>query len=120
VRRLTIAEYDNTVRDLLNDTSAPAAKTFPPEELDYGFTNSAYARTVSDVLIEQYETAASVLATTAVAQLPALLGCNPATVGEDACFRSFLDVRPAVLSATSPARRNRSLAHFLFDDEGSV
>ena len=38
VRRLTHAQYDNTVRDLLGDYSKPAAR-FPPEDYVDGFKN---------------------------------------------------------------------------------
>jgi hypothetical protein len=88
VRRLTKAQYNNTVRDLLNDTSAPANQ-FPQEEIGLGFTNNAHTQAVSGLLIEEYEKAAAGLATRAVQNLPQLMGCNPAG-GEDACMRSFL------------------------------
>jgi hypothetical protein len=89
LRRLTGAEYDNTVHDLLGDSTGPA-KSFPPEELTLGFPNNADQQSVSDLLIEEYETAATTLATAAVANLPALLACNPTTQGEDTCVRGFL------------------------------
>src|SRR5947207_1352118 len=46
VRRLTRLEYNNTVRDLLGDTSNPADH-FPAEERQLGFDNNAAALTVS-------------------------------------------------------------------------
>ena len=69
-------EYNNTVRDLLNDATAPASQ-FPDEEIALGFTNNADAQTVSGLLIEGYESAASALATAATANLPTLLGLRP-------------------------------------------
>jgi hypothetical protein len=89
VRRLTRAEYDNTVRDLLGDATAPARK-FPQEEVVLGFTNNADGQSVSGLLIEQYESAATDLALAATGNLPKLLGCDPAARGEDACVRAFL------------------------------
>jgi hypothetical protein len=68
VRRLTRAEYNNTVRDLLNDTSDPANR-FAEEELGLGFSNNAVVQSVSGLLIEQYETAAANLAATATADM---------------------------------------------------
>ena len=91
LRRMNRIEYNNTVRDLLNDATAPASQ-FPDEEIALGFTNNADAQTVSGLLIEGYESAASALATAATANLPTLLGCDPATKGEDACVRAFLPV----------------------------
>jgi hypothetical protein len=90
IRRLTRGQYNDTVHDLLDDTSAPGNR-FPEEEVALGFTNNADSQSVSVVLIEQYESAAIDLATTAVTgNLPALLGCDPAAQGEDACVRAFL------------------------------
>src|SRR5450432_118290 len=88
IRRLTIAEYNNTAHDLLSDSTAPAS-AFPAEELGDGFTNSAQAQSTSDLLIEGYETAAASLATAAVANLPKLFGCDPTTQGTT-CVRTFL------------------------------
>jgi hypothetical protein len=89
-RRLTRFEYDNTVRDLLGDTSAPA-RAFPPEERRHGFDNNADALTVSPLLGEQYFMAAERLATGAVDRgLNALVGCDPAQTGEDTCADRFL------------------------------
>ena len=89
IRRLTRADYDNTVRDLLGDTTRPAT-AFPLEEEQYGFTNNAYVLTVSLLLAEQYEQAAEDLSTAAVQDLATLLPCDPAMVGEDECAKSFI------------------------------
>ena len=51
IRRLTRHEYDNTVVDLLANSSAPA-QAFPDEEIGLGFTNNADVQTVSDLLVE--------------------------------------------------------------------
>jgi hypothetical protein len=42
LRRLTATEYDNTVRDILGDTSAPG-RDFPPASAGSGFSNDADA-----------------------------------------------------------------------------
>jgi hypothetical protein len=90
LRRLTRAEYDNTVRDLLGETSGPA-RDFPDEERALGFDNNATTRSVSDLLADRYVVAAAKLADIAVAKLPTLLPCDPAGAGEQACLDMFLD-----------------------------
>ena len=63
LRRLTRAEYNNTVRDLLGDRSAPADR-FPPDEVSGGFSNNAAVLGVSPLLAEKYQEAAEALAAT--------------------------------------------------------
>lgn len=91
VRRLTRFEYNNTVRDLLGDTTRPADK-FPPEEIGNGFGNDADALTVSRLLAEQYQAAAQGIAARLQADAVrwrSTLGCDPAA-GNDACAASFV------------------------------
>ena len=87
MRRLTVDEYDNTVRDLLGDTTGPATRLIDDER---GVT-SADARLVTVLLVEQYLTAAEDVAARAVGDLPTLLDCDRATVGDDECARQFID-----------------------------
>ena len=61
LRRLTHAQYDNTVRDLLKDTTGPASR-FPPEDYVYGFKNQYDALSVSPLLTQAYALAAKRLA----------------------------------------------------------
>jgi hypothetical protein len=61
LRRLTGPEYNNTVKALLDDTSAPANK-FPPPEESAGFLNNADAYTTTELHVEAYLTAAETLA----------------------------------------------------------
>jgi Protein of unknown function (DUF1592)/Protein of unknown function (DUF1588)/Protein of unknown function (DUF1595)/Protein of unknown function (DUF1587)/Protein of unknown function (DUF1585) len=89
LRRLTHREYDNTIRQLLGDTSDPA-KAFAPEEEAFGFDNSAEARGVTSLLAEQYMNAAEQLATNAAKDLPKLMGCDPAATAGDACVSQFI------------------------------
>jgi hypothetical protein len=89
LRRLTQTEYDNTVRDLLGDTTAPA-KSFPPDQKLGAYSNTATALTVSPLLAQGYESAAEGLATSAVANLKTLLPCDPVAMGEDACAQQFI------------------------------
>ena len=90
IRRLTRFEYNNTVRDLLGDTTNPA-DVLPPEEEVAGFDNQAAALTSSDLLIEQYMKVAEGVGARAVLDVNALLpGCDPGFDGSDACALSFI------------------------------
>jgi hypothetical protein len=61
VRRLTHAEYDNTIRDLLGDGSQPG-RGFPSEgAASTGFDNEAVALSASPLLIDAYATTARTL-----------------------------------------------------------
>lgn len=77
LRRLTRAEYDNTVFDLLGDASQPA-RAFTPDEEVNGYDNQAAAQTVSVLLAEQYQVAAEALA---VNNLGAVLSQAPSCAG---------------------------------------
>ncbi|MBX7116855.1 MAG: DUF1592 domain-containing protein [Myxococcaceae bacterium] len=90
LRRLTKVEYENTVADLLGDTSQPSLR-FPAEEIGLGFTNNADVQTVSDVLIERYETEAIRLAAAFTQDLPGLLGgCDLSAEKQDGCVKDFI------------------------------
>ncbi len=88
LHRLNGVEYDNTVRDLLGDTSHPSA-AFPPDDGAYGFTNIADALTISPLLFEQYDTAAEKLAAEAIAN-PRIMLCDPAASSAEACTSAIL------------------------------
>jgi hypothetical protein len=90
IRRLTRFEYNNTVRDLLGDTTDPA-DVLPPEEEVAGFNNQAAALTSSDLLIEQYMKVAEDVGARAVLDIDALLPeCDPGLDGSDTCALSFI------------------------------
>ena len=90
IRRLTRFEYNNTVRDLLGDTTKPA-DALPPEEEVAGFNNQAGALTSSDLLIEQYMKIAEAVSARAIEDLQTLLPCDPVLDGEDACALAFIE-----------------------------
>ena len=71
LRRLTRFELDNSVRDLLGDTTQPA-RALPSEELGNGFGNDADAQSVSSLLAEQYGKIAQDIALRATATPEAL------------------------------------------------
>jgi hypothetical protein len=86
IRRLTQIEYNNTVFQLLGDSTYPANKFAPDEEAN-GFSNQASALVVSPLLAEQYMTAAEELAKNHATRLLTedLPACAGATVSSDAC-----------------------------------
>src|SRR5262252_2068399 len=61
LRRLTHSQYNNTVRDLLGDQSAPANQ-FPPEDFVNGFKNQYQSQNLPPLLFEAYSAAAERLA----------------------------------------------------------
>jgi len=89
VRRMTQFEYNNTVRDLLGDTTQPAS-SFPPDEVANGFNNQAATLVVTDLLVQSYMTAAEALAATAATNLDTLVGCDPTAIGAAACGAQFI------------------------------
>lgn len=87
--RLTDTEYNNTVRDLLNDTSAPAS-SFPADPRGTsGFSQSTDQ--VSPIHVSRYMNAAEQLAATAVGSLSQLAPCDTAAKGEDTCAQQLID-----------------------------
>jgi len=92
VRRLTRFELNNTLRDLLGDTTK-AANQLPPELKGNGFSNDAATLTTTRVLVDAYRTIASTLAATMTKDATALAKlttCDIAALGEDACAQAFV------------------------------
>jgi hypothetical protein len=91
-RRLSRAEYDNTLRDLLNDeTRSGFAKL--PEDVNDPFDNDVSTQQVSPALIEAAETLAQQAAARAVADpaiLASIVPCTPAGPGDADCMRKFV------------------------------
>lgn len=91
IRRMTRVEYNNTVRDLLGDTSEPAAN-FVPEEQALGFNNQATSLGVTQLLAEQMMSAAEKISAKAVLDMKALAPyCDVDAQGEDACAQMFVE-----------------------------
>ena len=84
IRRMTRFEYNNTVRDLLGDTTRPA-ETFGAEEEALGFNNNAANLTVSDQLANKYMLAAEGVSerATDAAMMPVTLGFDVAATGAE-------------------------------------
>lgn len=93
IRRLTTYEYNNTVRDLLGDSSMPGS-AFPAQTQTNGnmFGNDADSQSVQDSLPDAYADAAANLASTATASATALgklhtCATSVTTANEEACAR---------------------------------
>jgi hypothetical protein len=88
MRRLTHAQYNNTVRDLLGDQTGPAAQ-FPQEDFVNGFKNQVEAQGMPALLAEAYGAAAERLARNAFrgGDPNRLVPCRPA---EATCAERFV------------------------------
>ena len=91
VRRLTHAQYDNTVRDLLGDYSKPAER-FPPEDYVDGFKNQLTGQGMPPLLVETYSTSAERLALNAfrIGDINGLVPCKPSSFSDQKCRDAFV------------------------------
>ena len=92
MRRLTRVEYDNTVRDLLGDTTRSGFAKLPEDVTD-PFDNDYKTQQVSGALIEAAETLAQEAAARALAdptKRAALVPCTPQGPSDAACMRTFI------------------------------
>jgi hypothetical protein len=92
LRRLTHSQYNNTVRDLLEDSSGPAGQ-FPPEDYVNGFKNQYEALSLSPILAEAYSRAAEKLAANAFRRgdSHSLIPCRPSSESDAACRKKFVE-----------------------------
>jgi Protein of unknown function (DUF1592)/Protein of unknown function (DUF1588)/Protein of unknown function (DUF1587)/Protein of unknown function (DUF1585)/Protein of unknown function (DUF1595) len=89
LRLLTHLQYDNTVADLLGDTTHPSSQ-FPAENVVLGFSNNVAANQANPSLIAAYQAAAESLATTAVStNLTTLAPCADGT-DNGTCGHTFV------------------------------
>ena len=86
---LTRAQYDNTIADLLGDTTRPSS-AFPPENQVDGFNNNIAAHQTNPLLVEKHLEAAEKLAAAAVGS--ALERIAPCSAGSDQrqCGKAFV------------------------------
>jgi len=92
LRRLTNAEYLNTVSDLLGDVSS-LKLNFAVEATteENPFLNNAGIQQTPPELASEYLTAAEAIAADTVAKrLARVLTCDPAAAGEQACAQTFI------------------------------
>jgi hypothetical protein len=90
LRRLTHSQYNNTIRDLLGDQSAPANQ-FPPEDFVNGFKNQYQSQNLSPLLVESYSAAAERLARNAFqgGDRRGLIPCKPTPACRARFVREF-------------------------------
>lgn len=91
VRRLANAEYDASVQALLGTSQTLAAKTFPPDSRQSGYTLNDN-QIVSSVLAAQADEAAKTLVAEARqnGKLANLAPCSNASTGGAACAKTFV------------------------------
>jgi len=92
-RRLSQAELDNTLRDLLGEDTAPAARLLNEDEFR-PFDNDYTIQQASEALITSLEALAEQVAERAIGDAgrrAELVPCTPASGGDGQCFRAFLD-----------------------------
>jgi hypothetical protein len=87
---LTRDEYDNTLRDLLRDSSRPARAFLEDEKAGPFDANGALP--VTDAMLEKYQAAAEAVAATAARSLSTLVPCaaGAALATQDACAETFV------------------------------
>lgn len=92
VVRLTSAEYNNTLRDLVPGGAALPKQELPLENEIDGFSNNVRAQTASPALVEAYEEGARAAAAKAVAQINELVTCRPTGAEQEkTCGGTFID-----------------------------
>jgi len=95
IRRLTRNEFNNTVAELLGDTTSPAIN-LPPEVLGNGFSNDAAQQTVSADLVSGYRDVAADVASRAVqstslAKLAPCAASATSSTSQDSCAQTFIN-----------------------------
>lgn len=91
VRRLSHSQYNNTVRDLLNDQTQPANR-FPKEDFVRGFKNQTEGLGISPLQAEAYGQAAERLAVAAFrgGDHLGLLPREPSSLNDERCAKEFV------------------------------
>ena len=89
IRRLTNAEYDLSIQDLLGSTETPSSN-FPPDTRQHGYTTNE-AQRIDPVLARQLDSSAISLAEEATANLDLLAPCADSLGGAEACAQTFID-----------------------------
>ena len=93
-RRLSRVEYNNTIRDLLGDTSSPG-NSLPSEPIGNSFGNDASKQSISSLLAEQYGSVAEAVAaraTSTAEQVAKLAPCAAQLTADNerACAQSSI------------------------------
>lgn len=88
LRRMTRAQFNNTVRDLIGETGDPASAISPDEKLG-PFHSNAIAP-ITDLLVQQHAEVAASLAASAAPRMGTLSSCDLAADATDACATQFI------------------------------
>jgi hypothetical protein len=88
IRRLTNAEYENSVEDVVGNTQ-PVSTDFVPDARQSGFTLND-AQRVDSVLIKQLSGAATILAAQVRTNLTTVAPCADSSTQAEACAKSFI------------------------------
>jgi hypothetical protein len=86
LRRLTRAQLDNTLRDLVGATNAPASAIAPDEQIG-PFHSNAIAP-VTNLIVQQHQEVAARVASSIVSRMDDISPCDLAT--EATCAREFI------------------------------
>ncbi|MCX4244511.1 DUF1588 domain-containing protein [Paraliomyxa miuraensis] len=92
-RRMTQAELDNTLEDLLGDLTRPA-RQFLSEDEHTPFDNDYRLQLVSRTYVESMEVLSIDVANRLIAtpaERDRVVGCTPTGPGDEACFRQFIE-----------------------------
>lgn len=92
-RRLSNAELDHTLRDLLGDTTSPASRILSEDEFA-PYDNDYTTQRASRALIESLQSLAEDVASRAIADVATrdrIVPCTPSSAGDEACFRMFVE-----------------------------
>ncbi len=89
MRRLTRREYNNTIRDLVGDQTAPAANWLA-DPAGASFDNNAGVQVVTRQHIEQFTNTAAAVATSAMGLLGSLAPCDQSVQSAAACAEAFI------------------------------
>lgn len=93
LRRLSIAEYRQTIADLLGMDPAGASELLPGDTLA-PFDNDYTLQTPSESLIKGAEMLANDVSQTVMSDAAlrvSVVGCEPTAATDDACFRTFVE-----------------------------
>jgi hypothetical protein len=118
IRRLTNTEYQASVADLFPGRQLPQLD-FVPDTRTLGFSNLSSSQQSSLVRMEQYESAAQLIAASVTADPGALTGCDAAVRGELACGQAYLyDLgKRAYRRPLSDAEKQALTALFVLDQD---
>jgi Protein of unknown function (DUF1588)/Protein of unknown function (DUF1592)/Protein of unknown function (DUF1595)/Protein of unknown function (DUF1587) len=90
IRRLTVAEYEASLRDIVGDVGKGVTAPFGPDALQgAGFTVNA-AQIVDPVLIKQLSGVADAMAANVKTRLTELAPCADPVAGAEACAKTFI------------------------------